>query len=105
MDKSNYKSNYESNLSDPQKAIYASFRVAGINNIETFETESGVRYVKGIIKNNTYLFSHKDHRQYILTCNGRTLIATFNPKELRDIINKIIENPTAEIEKSPYSIL
>lgn len=92
-------------LSEPQKSIYIAFQISGLNTIETFCTEKKIRYVQGTIGNKKYIFSHKGYKQYILSCNAKTLIATNNPMELRLMIEKIIRDPTSYIEKSPISLL
>lgn len=96
------------NFSEAQKAIFVSFSMAGLNNIDMFECVTGTRYVTGEIGDKKYTFSHRDRDnacQYILSCNGSMLIGTFDPKELRIMIDKIIANPTIDIEKSEKSLL
>ena len=94
----------DADLSEPQKAIYTAFLIAGLKDIKIFRATSGVRYVTGDIDDKHYIFSHKDYLQYILSCNDNTLIATRDPTELRQMLDKIMENPKANIEKSHNSI-
>ena len=91
-------------LSNEQKAIFSAFKLAGLNNIDTFQNnQTGTRYVKGNSTNNKFLFSHQ-RNHYVLTCNDDILIATFDPVELRRVINKIMENPNAHMKKSDKSM-
>ena len=72
-------------FSEAQKAIFVSFCKAEMQDIEMYTINNNNKYVKGKIKDKEYMFSHSLHENasYIITCNNKILINTFDPAALR----------------------